>query len=186
MTSLHVEDTPLSGVRIVTRTMRGDARGRFARLFCARELADAGWTKPVAQVNHSLTARKGAVRGMHYQNPPHAEMKLVTCTRGRVYDVVVDVRAGSPTFLQTFGLELSAAEPRSLLIPEGVAHGFQTLTEDCELLYLHTEFYAPEAEAGLLVDDPRLAIPWPLPLVARSERDGRHPLLSDAFPGVRV
>lgn len=180
--------TPLAipGVVAVQRQRIGDARGSLSRLFCAEELAAAGWTWPVAQINHTHTARAGTVRGMHYQRPPHAEAKLVTCLRGRVWDVAVDLRTGSPTFLHWCARELSAENLTALLIPPGCAHGFQALTDDVELLYLHSAAYAPEAEGGLRPTDPQLGIAWPLPVAGLSARDAGHALLDEYFSGLDI
>ena len=164
----------------------GDTRGFLSRLFRADELAAAGWKKPIAQINHTSTARRGTVRGMHFQRPPHAEMKLVTCIRGEVWDVAVDLRRGSSTFLHWHAEQLSAQNRCALLIPEGFAHGFQTLTDDVELLYCHSESYTPAAEAGLHPHDPAMAISWPLPVTELSARDGQHPLLTAAFKGIEL
>lgn len=186
MSRFVVQETPLAGVKVVERQVAGDERGFLSRLFCAAELAAAGWQKPIAQINHTYTAQPGTVRGLHCQLPPMAEMKLVTCLQGEVWDVAVDVRADSPTFLQWFGVALSAENHRALLLPEGVAHGFQTLTAGVDLVYCHSAAYAPECEAGLHPLDGRLAIPWPLPVACLSERDRRHPLVDENFIGVRV
>lgn len=184
MSRLSLNPAPLAGLVTVTRQPLGDERGSLERLFCSRELASAGWLKPVAQINLTRTRSRGTVRGMHYQRPPHAEMKLVTCLRGEVHDVVVDIRRGSPTFLRWHAVHLSATEPQALLIPEGFAHGFQSLTEDVELLYCHSEHYAADAEAGLSPTDPTLDIPWPLPITTISNRDAGHPHVSDLFHGI--
>lgn len=186
MSSLAVSDLPLSGLKRVQRQLLGDERGVFARLFCAEELADAGWHAPVAQLNHSATRQRGVVRGLHYQRAPHAEMKLVSCVRGEVWDVAVDLRAGSPTFLHWHAERLSAADGTALLIPAGFAHGFQALSDEAELVYCHSVAYAPAAEAGLNVRDPRLAIRWPLPLQSLSPRDAALPLLGPDFEGVKL
>ena len=175
--------TPLSGLTLVERKPIADARGFLARLFCADEFGTAGWHKPVAQINHTLTRKRGAVRGLHFQHPPHAESKLVSCLSGQVFDVAVDLRSDSPTFLHWHGALLSAENHRSLLIPEGFAHAFQALTEDCELFYLHTTSFHAEAEGALNVTDPRLAIAWPLAIAELSERDRAHPLIGADFPG---
>jgi dTDP-4-dehydrorhamnose 3,5-epimerase len=161
-----------------------DHRGSFARLFCAAELAQAFGSRPVAQINLSCTRSRGAIRGMHFQRAPHAEMKLVRCLKGRVWDVLVDLRAGSQTFLRWHAEELSEQNRRMLVIPEGCAHGFQALEPDSELLYLHTAAYRPDAEGGVRFDDPRLAITWPLPAADLSERDRGHPALTDDFRGL--
>ncbi len=184
MSRLTFTETGIAGLRVIERQRLGDARGFLSRLFCAEELASAGWHLPIAQINHTWTQARGTVRGMHFQHPPHAEMKLVSCLRGAVWDVGLDLRAGSPTFLQWRAVELSADNGRALLIPQGFAHGFQALTDDCELLYLHTVPYAAQAEAGLSASDPMLAINWPLPITLQSERDLRHPIVTSAFTGL--
>lgn len=161
-----------------------DHRGFLSRFYCAEEFRWAGINKPIAQINHTLTRNKGVVRGLHFQHPPHAEIKLVSCLKGEVWDVAVDLRHDSPTFLQWYGEILSAENRKSLLIPEGYAHGFQTLTEDCELIYLHTAAYHPEAEGALNVADPRLNIAWPLPIDDISERDRTHQFIGSDFPGI--
>lgn len=173
-----IQPAPLSGVMIIQAEPIADQRGSFARLFCAGELAVAGWTKPIIQINHTMTARQGTVRGMHFQHPPHAEMKLVSCLRGKVFDVAVDIRPDSPTYLRWHAEELSADNHKALLIPEGFAHGFQALTDNVELLYCHSAPYAPEAEGGLNALDPKLDIAWPLEISVMSERDKRHPFCS--------
>jgi dTDP-4-dehydrorhamnose 3,5-epimerase len=177
---------PIDGAWGIQRRALGDSRGFLSRIFCADELAGAGWHRPVAQINHTLTRREGTVRGLHYQRAPHAEMKLVNCLRGEVWDVLVDLRPRSRTFLHWHAERLSAENLFALLIPEGCAHGFQTLTPDVEMLYVHSTPYADEAEAGLDPTDPRLAINWPLPISEMSLRDQSHPPLTDAFDGVEL
>lgn len=183
---MNVIATPIAGAALVETRAHQDARGAFARLFCAHALADILGPRHIVQINQSRTLRPGAVRGMHFQHPPHAEMKLVRCIRGRVWDVVVDLRAGSPTFLQWHAQELDAQSASMLVIPEGCAHGFQVLEADSELLYLHTAFYTPSAEAGVRHDDPRVGIRWPLTVTDLSPRDQAHPLLPDDFAGIQV
>lgn len=184
--SLIVTDTPLAGLKVVQRHPRGDARGFLARLFDRAELLACGWHAAIEQVNHTHTTQAGTIRGMHYQLPPYSEMKLVSCIRGAVWDVAVDLRQGSPTFLQWHAERLSADNGRALLIPQGYAHGFQTLTDDVEMLYCHSAPYVPQAEAGLHFEDVRLGIDWPLPITQVSERDRQHPRLDTAFPGVAL
>jgi dTDP-4-dehydrorhamnose 3,5-epimerase len=179
-------NTPLAGLKLVERQRLGDNRGFLSRLFCSEELADAGWHKPIAQINHTYTARRGTVRGMHFQHPPHAEMKQVSCIRGKVWDVAVDLRAGSPSFLHWHAEELSADNYRALLIPEGFAHGFQALTDEVELLYCHSATYHPEAEAGLNPQDSTLAINWPLEITELSSRDAHHPMIDQNFSGLAL
>jgi dTDP-4-dehydrorhamnose 3,5-epimerase len=184
--ALTVQDTPIAGVHVVKSSRLQDDRGEFARLYCEEELAPWLRGRGIVQVNHSVTHGRGAVRGMHFQWPPHAEMKFVRCLRGRAWDVAVDLRAGSPTFLQWFAHELAPQEADMMMIPEGCAHGFQVLEPDTELLYLHTSAYAPQAEGALRWDEPRVGIRWPLPLSALSPRDASHPSLAADFPGLRA
>ncbi len=186
MTKLSIQPLPLAGLALIATTPFEDARGAFARLFCAEELASLGLPGPIVQVNHSLTRAQGAVRGLHFQRPPRAEAKLIRCLRGRVFDVAVDLRQGSPTFLQWHAVELSAENRLAYSLPQGFAHGFQALTADCELLYLHTEFYSPEHEGGLRCDDPALAIVWPLPVADLSARDAGHPLIAAGFAPLEI
>ena len=178
--------TPISGVVCIERRLRGDHRGFLTRLFSADEFAPLGWDVAIAQINHTYTAKKGAIRGMHFQVPPKAEKKLVSCLRGAVCDVAVDLRHGSRTFLQHHKEILSAENLRALLIPEGCAHGFQALTDDVELLYLHSQFYSPSREGGVRPLDPALAIAWPEETAALSDRDSRHPLLTPNYEGLRL
>jgi len=183
---LSVQSAPVPGIAVATSTPFRDARGAFTRLFCERELESVLGVRRIVQINLSRTTAVGAVRGLHFQRPPQAEMKLIRCLKGRVWDVAVDIRAGSPTFLQWHAEELSAENARMMILPEGFAHGFQVLEADSELLYLHTAFYTPGAEGGLRPADPRLAITWPLPMTDLSERDRAHALLTDNFPGVTL
>lgn len=162
---------------LVRRTTFRDHRGSFSRLFAREELAAAGWTGDVVHVNHSRTESAGVIRGLHYQHAPFAEMKLVTCIRGKVWDVAVDIRAGSATRFRHVAVELSADTGTAMLIPEGFAHGFQAMTEDAELLYLHSAAYAPDAAAGYRPDDPALGIEWPLPMLRISDKDLAWPLI---------
>lgn len=181
-----ITDTPLFGLKVIERQRLGDTRGFLSRLFCADELATAGWIKPIAQINQTYTAKAGTIRGMHFQDSPYAEMKLVSCLRGELFDVAVDLRADSPTFLKWYGVQLSADNRCALLIPEGFAHGFQALADDVELLYCHSVPYTPAAEAGLHPHDPALAISWPLPVAELSARDSQHPLVTAAFKGISL
>jgi dTDP-4-dehydrorhamnose 3,5-epimerase len=180
-----IVDTLIPNLQIMQRKPISDSRGYLERLFCSEELQmlTAG-NKPIVQINHTSTASRGTVRGMHFQHPPHAETKFVSCLRGAVFDVAVDLRKGSPTFLCWHAELLSADNYKTLVIPEGFAHGFQTLTDDCEMLYFHTASHQPRAEGGLNAQDPLLAIAWPLPVARLSPRDAMHPLLSTEFTGV--
>lgn len=181
-----VRETPIPGVYVIERSVHGDDRGFLTRLFCAEALRTAGWIKPVAQINHTFTASQGTVRGMHFQHPPQAEMKLVSCVRGEIWDVAVDLRRGSPAFLQWHAERLSAENRLALLIPEGCAHGFQTMTDDCDLVYCHSAAHAPGMEGGVRYDDPALSITWPLPVCNISPRDQGHPLVTPGFDGLVV
>jgi dTDP-4-dehydrorhamnose 3,5-epimerase len=176
--------TPLHGLMLVHRKVIEDRRGFLSRFYCADEFLHAGINKPIAQINHTFTRKKGAVRGLHFQHSPHAEAKLVSCLRGEIFDVAVDLRHDSPTFLHWHGEILSATNRKSLLIPEGYAHGLQTLTEDCELIYLHTAAYHPKAKGALNVSDPRLNIAWPLPVGDLSDQDRTHPFINQDYQGV--
>lgn len=178
------EPMEISGVVAVRRQRQVDSRGSLGRLFCMEEFSAAGWTKPVAQINHSYTRRKGTVRGLHFQHPPHAEAKVVMCLRGAVHDVAVDLRSGSSTFLRWCARELSEENQTALLIPAGCAHGFQALTANVELLYLHSAAYEPGADDGLRATDPRLGIEWPLPVSGMSPRDADRALLTESFTGL--
>lgn len=172
---LHAEALPIPGLQRVRRTTLADERGRFARLFCADELGAAGWPGALAQVNLSSTARRGTVRGLHFQCAPHAEAKLVSCIRGRVFDVALDLRPGSPTFGRWHGETLDAARGDALLIPPGCAHGFQTLDDEVELVYCHSALHVAAAEGGVHPLDAALAIAWPLPVALLSPRDQALP-----------
>lgn len=174
----------LGGAVVLERQPVRDERGFLERVFCTEALRDVLGDRGIVQINRTLTRLAGTVRGIHYQMPPEAEMKIVSCLKGAVFDVAVDLRRGSPTFLQWHGEVLSADNGRSLVIPEGFGHGFQTLEPDCEMLYLHTAAYAPAAERGVDPLDPALAIRWPQPVAALSERDRSHPPLTDTFEGV--
>nr|WP_232374549.1 dTDP-4-dehydrorhamnose 3,5-epimerase [Pseudomonas chlororaphis] len=176
----------LDGLFSVQHKRHQDQRGQFSRLFCEGSLGAFGQPFHIRQINHSVTREKGSVRGLHYQDGNAPEAKLITCLRGEVWDVAVDLRHGSPTFLHWHAEHLRAGDGRSLLLPAGFAHGFQALSDDAELLYLHSADYAPDHEAGLSVLDPRLAIAWPLPVNNLSTRDENHPRLDAEFAGVRL
>lgn len=183
---MKILQTMLPGVLVAEAISISDERGAFTRLYCERELASIIGDRRIVQINHSLTSNAGAVRGMHYQHPPRAEMKLVRCLKGRVWDVAVDLRAGSPTFLRWHGEELTPGNARMMVVPEGCAHGFQVLEPDSELLYLHTAYYTPESEGGVSCNDPRLGITWPLPVADLSRRDNNHPPITADFSGIVV
>lgn len=178
--------TPMRDLHLLQRKVLGDTRGYLQRLFCAEELASLGWLQPIAQINHTYTARKGSLRGLHWQLPPHAEMKLISCLRGEVWDVAVDLRSGSSTFLQWHAELLSANNQRSLLIPPGFAHGFQTMSDEVEMLYCHSQAYAPDSELGFNAFDSRIGISWPLAVTDMSIKDRDCAMLQQDFQGVRV
>lgn len=186
MSRFEFIDTPLANLKIVQRKPIEDSRGFLSRLYCSHELDEAGLNKPIFQVNHTLTRTKGTVRGLHYQNQPYAEAKLITCLRGEIFDIAVDLRKNSPTFLKWHGVVLSEGNCCSLLIPEGFAHGFQTLSDDCELIYLHTAPYVKESEAALNIHDPRVGVEWPLKVAGLSDRDRIHPMVTNDFKGIDV
>lgn len=186
MARFDFEPTPIAGLTVVQRQRLEDSRGFLSRLYCAKEFKVVGIYQPIVQINHTLTRHKGTVRGMHLQLPPYAETKLVSCLHGEVFDVAVDLRKDSPSFLHWHGVVLSSENQRSLLIPEGFGHGFQTLTDDCELVYLHTAAYEPAAEGAVNINDPRLAITWPQEITEISERDRTHPLLTAEFEGINL
>lgn len=180
----EIQKTSIPGLNVLQRLPIGDKRGYLERLFCHQELNELTSGKEVVQINHTLTERLGTVRGMHFQHAPHAEMKIISCLRGEVFDVAVDLRKGSSTYLKWHAEILTAQNHRTLVIPEGFAHGFQTLTDDCELIYLHTAAYESSAEGGVHPQDTRLSIQWPLLVHKLSPRDSAHPLLDEGFAGV--
>jgi dTDP-4-dehydrorhamnose 3,5-epimerase len=175
-------ETALKGAYIVGLEIHRDERGFFARTFCAREFEAHGLCPTIAQTSIAQNALKGTVRGLHFQYPPAAETKLVRCTRGAVLDVIVDLRPESPTFLQHIAAELTDANHAALYVPERFAHGYQSLTNDTEMLYEISEFYAPELAGGLRYDDPALRVIWPLPVTVISGRDLAWPPLVDVAP----
>lgn len=181
-----VTELDLSGLKLIERHLLGDERGSLTRIFCAQELALAGWQKAISQINHTYTQKKGTVRGMHFQTPPFSEMKLVSCLRGEVWDVALDLRKNSSTFLKWHAEVLSSDNQKALLIPEGFAHGFQTLSNDCELLYLHSMPYQPDAESAINPQDALVDIKWPLEISVLSKRDASHPLLKNEFKGIEL
>ena len=184
MNRLTLEDTPLAGVKVVTRSRFTDDRGYLERLFDRDSLASLLNDRQIQQVNRTYTAKSGTVRGLHLQLPPKAEWKIVSCLRGAVFDVAVDLRRESATFLEWFGCELSFENARALMIPPGCAHGIQTLEADCEVFYMHTEAYAPDLEAGLNPENPTVGIQWPLPITSISERDLSEQTQPEFFMGV--
>ena len=183
---MNILATKLSGVVVVETEQFVDHRGAFARFFCASDLSAVIGARRILQINHSRNSIVGTVRGLHFQQAPHAEMKLVRCLHGRVLDVAVDLRMNSPTFLLWHAEELTPENARMLVVPEGCAHGFQVLEADSELLYLHTALYAPDAEDGIRFDDSRLGVSWPLPVAELSQRDRQLSTLDANFGGIAV
>jgi dTDP-4-dehydrorhamnose 3,5-epimerase len=168
-------ETPLAGAYTIALEPREDERGFFARAFCQNELAAKGLETQIVQANMSYNFKRGTLRGMHYQVPPHAEVKMVRCIAGAIYDVIVDLRPDSPTRLKWHGVELSAANRTMLYVPKGFGHGYQALTDDTEVLYMVTEFYTSGAERGMRWDDPAIGIRWPIPNPILSPKDAAHP-----------
>jgi len=177
-------DTALSGLIKIERKVIEDNRGYFSRSYCREELAELGCNDPISQANYTITKKMGSIRGMHFQYPPYSEEKIITCLRGIVIDVVVDIRKDSPTFLQWHAEELSEDNYTSLYVPSGFAHGFQTLTNNCQLLYFHTNSYVPESEGSLNPFDPMVNIEWPLKVSEISERDSNTPNIYSTFRGI--
>lgn len=183
---MNIYPTKLNDIFVVETSSISDERGKFTRLFCELELKSVLSGRHIVQINHSCNSKRGTIRGLHYQNPPLAEMKIIRCLKGRVWDVAVDLRADSPTFLNWHAEELTTQNQRMLIIPEGCAHGFQILEDESELLYLHTAAYNPDAESGIAWNDPRLDINWPLAVSDISDRDRSHACISDDFSGIML
>ncbi len=177
------KETSLKGCYVIELEPFTDERGWFARTFCKEEFNKIGHQKEWVQLNHSFTKQKGTIRGMHYQMPPFSEIKLVRCIAGTVYDVVIDLRKGSSTFLNYFAVELSSENKKMIYIPEGFAHGFQTLSDDSELIYHHTAMYKPGVEGGIKYNDTLIKLSWPLPVANISPRDDAHQRLDANFKG---
>jgi len=177
-------ETSLHGAYTIELEKRGDERGFFARVFCEEEFAKAGLTNRFVQINNSLSTKLGILRGMHYQLPPAAEVKIVRCIKGALYDVIVDLRPDSPTFRQWYGAELSAENRRMMYVPQGYAHGFVTMSHDAEAFYLVSAPYSPQHERGLKFNDPALGIDWPVEPTDVSEKDRKWPNLEARFHGL--
>jgi dTDP-4-dehydrorhamnose 3,5-epimerase len=184
MGRMTFKETPLAGLFEVTTEAIGDARGSFVRTFCDEEFAPVRAGLQWTQVNISRTSGAGTIRGLHFQRTPHAEVKLIRCIRGKVFDVAVDVRIGSPTYLRWHAVELAEDNDRMLFIPEGFAHGFQTLSDEAHLLYMHTASWEPGFEGQLRFDDAIVAIAWPRPITRVSDRDLAAPIVDASFAGV--
>jgi dTDP-4-dehydrorhamnose 3,5-epimerase len=181
---MKFQPTPLKGAYVIEQEPRGDSRGFFARAFCAREFGQAGLEQNFVQVNDALSQQKGTLRGMHFQLGQAAEVKMVRCIRGSLYDVILDLRPDSPTFGQSFGAELSAENRRMMYVPRGFAHGLITLSEDTEAFYLVSQYYSPENERGVRWNDPRFHLEWPIEPAEISEKDGKWPDFDPAFHGI--
>lgn len=172
--------TPLQGAYVITPTPIEDERGRFARVFCKNEFSKINHHKEFVQFNHSVNKIKGTLRGMHFQKKPFSEIKLIRCIKGSVYDVIVDLRRESNTYLKWFGETISAANMKMMYVPEGFAHGFQTLEEQSELLYHHTNYYIPGSEGGINYADKTINIKWPFPVELVSDKDKKLPFINPA------
>jgi dTDP-4-dehydrorhamnose 3,5-epimerase len=178
-------ETSLKGAYIIDLERREDSRGFFGRAFCQKEFEAHGLKPAIAQANIAHNIKKGTMRGMHFQFPPAAETKLVRCTRGAILDIIVDLRPESPTYLQHVGVELNEENQRSLYVPERFAHGYQVLIDNTDTSYQVGEFYTPSAESGLLHNDPRLKLPWPLPVSVISEKDLKFTPLDQIEPDLK-
>lgn len=176
--------TPLEGARLIELEKRGDDRGFFARAFCETEFAREGLVSRFVQMNNSLSGKKGTLRGMHYQMAPHAEVKVVRCIQGALWDAIVDLRPQSPTYLKWFGAELSAENRMSMYVPRGFGHAILTLTDDVEAIYMVSDAYAPEAERGIRWNDPKIGVEWPIEPVEISQKDAAWPDFDPTFHGV--
>lgn len=184
MKRFTIESTPIDGLKLARINKILDERGFFERLFCLHELNQVVGKKKIVQINRSFTLNKGSLRGMHFQMKPKQELKIISCIRGCVFDVAVDLRKSSPTFLKWHSQILDAGSSTSFIIPEGFAHGFQTLTNDCEMLYFHTCEYAPELEQSINPFDPLLNITWPVEVTDISKKDLTRPMLNGDYKGI--
>jgi len=183
---MKFSETGFAGLTLIETPSVTDHRGSFTRWFCMKQLAPVLGNRTLAQINHSKSLEAGTVRGLHFQKPPHAEMKIVRCVRGRVVDVALDLRAGSPTFLKYFMQELTPENNLMVAVPEGFAHGYQALVSDSELLYFNTAFYEPPFEAAVNPKDPTANIQWPVPPANLSPRDESTPFLTSDFKGLAL
>jgi len=181
---MKIRDLPLAGAAEIECGPDPDHRGWFARWFCQEELRRLNGGRPIQQINSSFTRSAGAIRGLHFQYPPAMEDKLVRCVAGRVFDVMLDLRSSSATRGQWHSLVLDAEAQNMVYVPRGFAHGFQTLVDDCQILYLHTEYHVPDREGGFRYDSPCLGIDWPLPVTELSARDRGLPMLDADHRGI--
>ena len=179
-------ETKIKDLYIIEPEPYYDNRGYFGRIFCKNETKEIGFNKQIVQINQSLTKEKGTIRGMHFQYPPYAEIKIIKCLNGKVFDVAIDLRNGSPSFLKWHGEILSSDNMRTMYIPKGFAHGFQSLVDNCELLYLHSEYYHKEYESGVRYDDSMFSIDWPLDVTNISQRDAQFLKINADFKGLSL
>lgn len=183
---MKINESTISGIVTLENSRVEDNRGSFARMFCDDELEKLLANRRITQINHSHTKLKGTIRGMHFQHSPAAEMKIIFCLKGGVYDVAVDLRQQSTTLFKWHAETLTASNNKAIVIPEGCAHGFQTLQDDTELLYLHTNYYRKDCEGGVKYDDPVLAIDWPEKVICVSERDASLEIIDSNFQGITI
>lgn len=181
-----IKNVNLKDLKIIIPNLHYDERGTFSRIFCRKELKKIKKDIIIEQINHSYTKKKGTIRGLHFQYPPHSEMKIVRCTKGKIFDVGVDLRKDSKTFLQWHGEILDAENQKMLVIPEGFAHGFQALEDDCEIIYFNTKSYCKEAEGVLRYDDLKIGINWPTEVTVVSEKDANNPYFDEKFDGIDI
>lgn len=186
MNSFNFFPTPLDGLFTLEPKPIKDERGLFERFFCKNDFQALGLTKEIVQINHSITTKEGSIRGIHYQKPPFTETKIIRCIKGSIFDVAIDIRENSPTFLKYFTQILSEENNNYIFIPDGFAHGFQTLEDNTQLIYLHTNLYMKESEGIINYNDPKLAIKWPLTLSSISEKDANCPFLDNNFSGIKI
>jgi dTDP-4-dehydrorhamnose 3,5-epimerase len=180
--NLKFFELPLKGSYTIELEKIEDKRGFFARYWCQNEISKIGLDTNIVQINNSVSKTKGTIRGLHFQRPPKAETKIIRCIKGYIWDVIVDIRLESPTYGKWYGYELSEENRTMMYVPKGFAHGFQTLVDDVELIYLHSEFYSKNNEAGLFYNDKDIAIDWPLSVTETTSRDESHPKLRDIKP----
>lgn len=182
--NFEIINTNFDGLKVIQRIPIGDERGFLERIFCNDTFNHLTGNKNVMQINHSITNKKGTVRGLHYQIDPYSEIKIISCLKGEIWDVALDLRTNSSTYLKYFGIHLTEDNFKSIIIPEGFAHGFQTLKEKCELLYLHTQRYQKDYERGINPIDSAIGIEWPLPITQLSKRDKNHAMIDEKFLGI--
>jgi dTDP-4-dehydrorhamnose 3,5-epimerase len=182
---MKFQETVLDGVFVIDFLKNEDNRGSFTRTFCKKEFATIGFSKEFVQINHSFNTTKGTLRGLHFQKMPFTESKLIRCIHGKVFDIVVDIRENSRTFLKYFGVELSLEKMNAIFIPEGFAHGYQTLEDNSALIYHHSQFYAPEFDGGIRFNDPILNINWPMPAINLSDKDKNYSFIDNNFKPIK-